>query len=554
VRQPTSRPLLEGASRPQQLALATWTFAITSLAWNLVGPLALRDADDLGLTSIERFQLVAAPVVAGSLTQLVCGGLADRYGGRSLLPVLCFGTAVPVLGMGWAGSVGSYGLLLACAVFLGLADASLAVGVPFVTAWFEPAQRGTALGIYGLGMSGLALSWVVTPRLVDAMGDVAAHLLVAGALVATGVLVLALMRDAPTWKPRPQRLIPQVAGSLRLPATWQLAFLFAVTFGGFVAFSTFLPGYLDTIYGYHATEAAARTAGFTMAAVLAWPMGGALSDRLHPKPLTLVSLLGMGVMAMVIAAKPPPEVPAGLTFVVTALFLGIGTGAVVSWIPRRALSGRVGAVAGVVAAAGGLGSTVAARHGGHLQRGGQQLLDRAAAAHLDLCRGDRLRAPHDAAGACRGGVGAASTRSVSRAGANPERDPAAGACRGGVGAASAGHWRASASRAGANPGTRAVDPQPHASRQAWTRTLLYERSRPQLGAEPCDAWGPAPTTVNRCPTLRLTRRCPTGTGVLACPSGATPTQHDHSPHRGTGVDMRPASQRHTRRRGFQPTG
>ncbi len=56
-----------------------------------------------------------------------------------------------------------------------------------------------------------------------------------------------------------------------------------------------------------------------------------------------------------IAAQPEPEVPAGAAFVAMAFFLGIGTGGVFAWVARRAPADRVGSVAGIVGAAGGLG-------------------------------------------------------------------------------------------------------------------------------------------------------------------------------------------------------
>ena len=80
-----------------------------------------------------------------------------------------------------------------------------------------------------------------------------------------------------------------------------------------------------------------------------------LSDRIHPKPVVLTSLAGAAVLALVIAAQPEPEVPAGATFVAMAFFLGIGTGGVFAWVARRAPADRVGSVAGIVGAAGGLG-------------------------------------------------------------------------------------------------------------------------------------------------------------------------------------------------------
>jgi MFS transporter, NNP family, nitrate/nitrite transporter len=150
-------------------------------------------------------------------------------------------------------------------------------------------------------------------------------------------------------------VLPKLRAAARLPVTWSMSFLYAITFGGFVAFATYLPTYLKTVYLFSQTEAGTRTAGFALAAVVARPVGGILSDRIHPKPVVLASLAGAAVMAIVIATQPTPEVPAGLAFLAMAFSLGIGTGGVFAWVALRAPSERVGAVTGIVGAAGGLG-------------------------------------------------------------------------------------------------------------------------------------------------------------------------------------------------------
>ena len=92
-------------------------------------------------------------------------------------------------------------------------------------------------------------------------------------------------------------MLPKLAAAAKLAITWQMAFLYAVAFGGFVAFSTYLPTYLKTIYDFSLTDAGARTAGFAIAAVIARPIGGVLSDRIHPKIVVMISLAGTAVMA-----------------------------------------------------------------------------------------------------------------------------------------------------------------------------------------------------------------------------------------------------------------
>jgi NNP family nitrate/nitrite transporter-like MFS transporter len=342
-------------AQTRNLALATWTFTITFWAWNLVGPLGARYTEQLGLSSTQKSLLVATPVLVGAVGRIPVGALTDRYGGRAMFALLSFVSVAPVLLVAFAGNRGSYALLLVFGFLLGIAGTTFAVGIPFVNAWYEPTRRGFATGAFGAGMGGTALSSFFTPRFVSWFGYTTAHVIIAVALAATGFLVLAAMHDSPLWRPNTDSVVPRLVAAIKLPVTWQMSFLYAVTFGGFVAFSTYLPTFLKDVYSFDLTAAGTRTAGFAIAAVIARPIGGVLSDRLHPKPVVLVSLAGAAALALVIAAQPQPEIPAGAAFVAMAFFLGIGTGGVFAWVARRAPADRVGSVAGIVGAAGGLG-------------------------------------------------------------------------------------------------------------------------------------------------------------------------------------------------------
>jgi NNP family nitrate/nitrite transporter-like MFS transporter len=343
------------SAQTRNLILATWAFALTFWAWNMVGPLGVRYTDELGLSSSEKSLLVAIPVLVGAVGRIPVGALTDRYGGRTMFTILSFISAVPVLLVAFAGNQESYGLLLVSGFLLGIAGTTFATGIPFVNAWYEPSRRGFATGIFGAGMGGTALSAFFTPRFVSWFGYTATHVIIAVALVLTGLLVMVAMNDSPRWQPNTDPVVPRLAAASKLPVTWQMSFLYAVTFGGFVAFSTYLPTYLKDVYSFNLTEAGTRTAGFAVAAVIARPIGGTLSDRLTPRPVVLASLAGVAVLALVIATQPQPEVPAGASFVAMAFFLGIGTGGVFAWVAKRAPANKVGTVAGIVGAAGGLG-------------------------------------------------------------------------------------------------------------------------------------------------------------------------------------------------------
>jgi NNP family nitrate/nitrite transporter-like MFS transporter len=353
----SSAPTVAAGLRGQtkNLALATMAFAVTFWAWNLIGPLAVRYTDQMHLSSTQKALLVATPVLVGSVGRIPVGALTDRFGGRLMFPVLTLATVPFVLLLAVAGNLKAYGLMLLVGFFLGVAGTTFAVGIPFVNAWYEADRRGFATGVFGAGMGGTALSAFFTPRFVTWFGYTATHVIMAVALVAVAAICWFAMRNSPRWAPNTDPVMPKLRAAAALPVTWQMSFLYAVTFGGFVAFSTYLPTYLKDIYSFDLTAAGTRTAGFAIAAVVARPIGGILSDRVGPRTIVGTSLAGTTVLAIVIAFQPPLEVPAGIAFVAMAFFLGLGTGGVFAWVARRAPAERVGSVTGVVGAAGGLG-------------------------------------------------------------------------------------------------------------------------------------------------------------------------------------------------------
>ena len=344
-----------GITRSVNLALATWVSAINFWAWNMIGPLSTTYAGDMKLSSAEASMLVATPILVGALGRIVSGALTDRFGGRAMFIAVSLASIIPVLAVGVAGAQRSYLMLIVFGFFLGVAGTIFAVGIPFANNWYEPARRGFATGVFGMGMVGTALSAFFTPRFVRWFGLFSTHVIIAVALAVTAVLCIVFMRNAPGFIANTDPVLPKLKAAARLKVTWEMAFLYAVVFGGFVAFANYLPTYIKTIYGFSPVDAGARTAGFALAAVLARPIGGALSDRVAPKYVVLASFAGTAALAFVAVFQPPPDIWSAATFVTLAIFLGIGTGGVFAWVARRAPAASVGSVTGIVAAAGGLG-------------------------------------------------------------------------------------------------------------------------------------------------------------------------------------------------------
>ncbi|UZN03200.1 MFS transporter [Cellulomonas sp. S1-8] len=353
-------PRATGAPQPtgstRNLVLAALGFFVNFWAWALISPLGAAYRERLDLTGFQQAVLVAVPVIVGSLGRIPVGALTDRVGARVMFPAVSILTVLPVLYVGLVAE--SFAAMLVGGFFLGLGGTAFAIGVPLVNAWYPPARRGTALGIFGLGMGGTAVSSFTTVRLSTTVGPEAPFLIVAGVLTVYAIASGMLVRDAPGRAMPQGSFLARTWATAKLPATGQLSVLYAVGFGGFVAFSVYLPTYLINAFGLTQEDAALRTAGFVVLAVLMRPVGGALTDKYDATAVLVVCFLGAAVLAAV-AALELPLVPVGtIAFLGLAALLGASSGATFGLVASLAPPEKVGAVTGLVGAAGGLGGFV----------------------------------------------------------------------------------------------------------------------------------------------------------------------------------------------------
>ncbi|MBK5220610.1 MAG: NarK/NasA family nitrate transporter [Thermoleophilia bacterium] len=318
----------------------------------MLAPIAPKLQDQYGLSNTETAIMIAVPVVLGSLLRIPLGRLTDRHGGRVMFAGMLAYAAVPPL---LVGTAGSYPMLLLAGLLLGVAGASFAIGVPFVAAWYPPERQGRALGLYGIGTAGTAVSAFAMPALFSGPGRGVAGVIYAAVLLTFGAVWLFLARDAAGERPEPM----PIRKVLRFgPTLWQLALFYFVTFGGFVAMSIYLPKLLNDWFDFSLTNAGLRTAGFVVvAAVVARPIGGWLSDRVGGYAVATVAFLGIGLDAVGLAwqaSVDPKIVPVTIICLSLAFWLGLGNGAVFKIVPQR-FPQATGAVTGIVGAAGGLG-------------------------------------------------------------------------------------------------------------------------------------------------------------------------------------------------------
>ena len=345
-------PDVEGATR--NLVLATLAFTACFFAWSIIGPLSPALQKHLDVSDFETSAMVAVPVLLGSVLRVPLGLLADILGGRRVFTLLMGFSILPVTALGvWHDSLGA---IIALGFLLGVAGASFAVGVVFVNGWYAPTRRGFALGVYGMGMGGTVIAALSAPRISDEWGLRAPFLVAAGVLLVTTAIFATMARDAaaPPARTGPLRLLAPLKVFRTSSRAWALTLFYFLSFGGFVAMFLYLPKLLTGEFDLSKTDAGSRAAGFALLAVLARPVGGMLADRMDPRRVLRVSFIATGILAVVLAFSYEHMVPLTAACLTLAVFLGLGTGAVFKlvalWFPQQ-----VGAVTGVVGAAGGLG-------------------------------------------------------------------------------------------------------------------------------------------------------------------------------------------------------
>lgn len=330
-----------------QLTLATGAFAICFAVFGSVSAMMPILKKSLGLNPVQVSLALAVPVLLGSLGRIPLGMLTDRFGGRLIFSIVMACSIVPAFLMGF---VTAYWQLIACGFFIGITLASFSVGVGLVSGWFPPERQGFALGVYGAGNIGQSLAAFGSPVLAAALGFKWGFWTFGVLLLVWLALFWLKAENAP--RRAAAKSLAEVFKPLRDTRSWMLSLYYFLTFGGFVAMAIYLPIFLTEIFKLTPGDAGARTAGFVVLATLMRPVGGMLADKVGGRKILLWVFPVTALMAIFLAC------PMMLTFTIGALgmaaAIGLGNGAVFKLVPEY-FPQSVGAVTGLVGAAGGLG-------------------------------------------------------------------------------------------------------------------------------------------------------------------------------------------------------
>jgi len=262
------------------LTMNTVAFAVNFAVWTMFSVIGIKIKQELGLSETEFGLLIATPILTGSLVRLPLGLLADRFGGRIVYFIQMILVAIPTYGLSFADQYWQY---LVIGLFVGLAGGSFAIGIAYTSAWFPRERQGTAMGIFGAGNAGAAVTNLVAPMIVVASGWRAVPEVYSLAMLIMAVLFWFATFPDPLHLQRQNvktRLtLAQQLAPLTEPRVWRFGLAYYFVFGGFVALALWLPKYYMGEYGLNLKDAALITMLFVLPSGLIRALGGWMSDK-----------------------------------------------------------------------------------------------------------------------------------------------------------------------------------------------------------------------------------------------------------------------------------
>lgn len=353
--------------------MSTIAFTVCFAVWTIFSIIGVALKDQLGLSETQFGLLVGTPVLTGSLVRVVLGIWTDRKGGRLVYTLTMLAAAAATFLLAFAQT---YEQLLLAALGVGLAGGSFAVGVAYVSRFYPAEKQGTALGIFGVGNVGAAVTKFIAPFVMLAWGWQSVALIWAAVLVVMAAVFWFTTKDDPVTIRRrteaytPKSLISEFA-PLRNAQVWRFALYYFFAFGAFVALTLWLPRYLIGVYGFDIATAGIVAASYSIPASIFRAYGGTLSDKVGARVI-MYWTFGVSLLATLFLSLPAGDFvvqgidgPVAFHFAtspwafialvfVLGFFMSLGKAAVFKHIPAY-YPQNVGAVGGLVGMIGGLG-------------------------------------------------------------------------------------------------------------------------------------------------------------------------------------------------------
>jgi MFS transporter, NNP family, nitrate/nitrite transporter len=360
-----------GTKQISVLSANTFAFTVCFAVWVIFSVIGIPIKTALGLNETQFGLLAAMPILSGALIRLPLGMLTDKLGGRIVFFVLMIVTIVPI----WLiGEATKYWHFLVLGLVVGVAGGSFSVGISYTARWFPKARQGFAMGIFGAGNAGAAVTKFVAPSLVVAYGWQAVPRVYAIAMAVTAILFWLFTWSDPSHRAGSSVTFRSQLAALKDIKVWEYSQYYAIVFGGYVGLSLWMTKYYINEYGFDIRAAAIIASIFVLPSGVIRALGGWLSDRFGARAVTS-GVMWTSWVALLLLSFPQTRltvatvsgettVALGLNWVVFTVLLfvvgiawGFGKASVFKHISDE-YPENIGVISGIVGLMGGLGGFV----------------------------------------------------------------------------------------------------------------------------------------------------------------------------------------------------
>ena len=353
------------------LIFSTLAFTVCFAIWMMFAVIGIPIKATLNLNETQFGLLVATPVLTGSLIRLPLGMLTDKLGGRIVFFLLMLSAVVPIYLIRYATEFWQF---LVVGLFVGVAGGSFSVGIAYVARWYPKQQQGFAMGVFGAGNSGAAVTKFVAPALVVAFGWQMVPQVYAVAMLVTALAFWTFTYSDPGHRVSSSVTVRDQLAALKDPRVWKYCQYYSIVFGGYVALSLWMTKYYVSEYGFNIKTAALLAACFSLPGGVLRAIGGWLSDKYGAHSVTWwvmwVSWICLFILSYpqtsftIVTVNGPKTFHLGIEpWMFTALLFVMG----VAWAFGKAsvfkyigdeYPHNIGVVSGIVGLVGGLGGFV----------------------------------------------------------------------------------------------------------------------------------------------------------------------------------------------------
>lgn len=265
------------------LFLNTLAFTVCFACWTLNGVLVtfLVDNGIFHWTVVQVGWLLGIPILTGSIMRLPIGILTDKYGGKYVFSLLLLLCSVPLFLLPLADSFFMFALL---SFLFGMVGTSFAVGIGYTSIWYPKEWQGRALGIFGMGNAGAAVTTFLAPSLLNHFsiddpqnGWKILPVIYAVALLVIGVAFLIFAKNKKI--ENHTKTVSQMLQSLKSARVWRFGAYYFLVFGCFVAYSQWLLPNFMNVYQTSLVMGGLFATLFSLPSGVIRAFGGYLSDK-----------------------------------------------------------------------------------------------------------------------------------------------------------------------------------------------------------------------------------------------------------------------------------